>query len=119
MKHNMKDNMKDSMKDNMKNSMKDNMKDNMKYMKRIMELKQILLLCFVLLNRFTKVKAVVNGTVVDPPGKYPFIVNGGTCSAVLVSPNAVVGVGDCCYKKLKIGAHNLTDRLLHSSRLDC
>merc|ERR1711933_167351 len=66
-------------------------------------------LLFVLLSLSTKVKGIVNGTEVYPPGKYPFIIHGGSCAAVLVAPNVAIGAAHCCYTKLRIGAHNITE----------
>merc|ERR1712060_508122 len=50
----------------------------------------------------------MGGKEVNPPGKFPFVINAGLCSAVLVSPNVAIGVAHCCYNKLVVGAHNVS-----------
>ena len=42
------------------------------------------------------------------PGKYPFVINAESCTAVLVSPNFAIGVAHFCYNKLLVGAHNIS-----------
>jgi len=54
------------------------------------------------------VVAVSNGKQVNPPGKYPFVINADSCTAVLVSPNIAIGVAHCCYNKLLVGGHNIS-----------
>jgi len=68
-----------------------------------------LLLFTVILSLICKVGGIRHGTEVDPPKKYPFIVHGGWCAAVLLSPNVAIGSANCCYQKLLIGVHNVSE----------
>ena len=54
---------------------------------------------------------IVNGSEVDPPGKYPFMVNAGGCGASLVAPNVILSAAHCSgsISSVRIGRHNLLD----------
>jgi hypothetical protein len=64
------------------------------------------LVSMFLVNLFGNVDAIKHGSEVNPPKKYPFMIHGGTCMAVLLSPNAAIGSAQCCYTKLSLNAHN-------------
>jgi trypsin len=59
----------------------------------------------------SKEERIVNGEEVDPPGKYPFMVNGGSCGASLIAPNLLLSAAHCAgyITKVNIGAHNVTN----------
>jgi len=54
---------------------------------------------------------IVNGVEVNPPGKYPFMVNAGGCGASLVAPNVILSAAHCggYISSVRIGRHNLND----------
>jgi trypsin len=54
---------------------------------------------------------IVNGVVVNPAFKYPYMVNGGRCGASLVAPNCLLSAAHCegVIKQVQIGRHDLTD----------
>lgn len=62
----------------------------------------------VLFSLFSKVDGIRHGNEVDPPKNYSFMVHGGNCAAVLLSPNVAIGSAHCCYTNLVIGAHDIS-----------
>jgi len=55
---------------------------------------------------------IVGGDEVNPPFKYPFMVNAGGCGASLVAPNVLLSAAHCgngYINQVKIGRHNLND----------
>ena len=55
---------------------------------------------------------IVNGDEVNPPFKYPYMVNAGGCGASLVAPNVLLSAAHCgngYINQVKIGRHNLND----------
>lgn len=51
----------------------------------------------------------MNGSEVNPPGKYPFVVNSISCAASLISPNVLLSAAHCVenLNTVYIGRHNL------------
>ena len=72
-----------------------------------MSLKQVLFLACLLVS-VPGVVSITNGKQVDPPVKYPFVVNAYLWTVVLVSPNVAIGVAHCCYNRLLVGGHNVS-----------
>lgn len=70
-----------------------------------MSLKQVLFLVCLLVN-VPGVVSILNGKQVDPPVKYPLVVNADLYIAMLVSPNVAIRVAHCCYNRLLVGVHN-------------
>jgi trypsin len=54
---------------------------------------------------------IVGGDEVNPPFKYPFMVNAGLCGASLVAPNVLLSAAHCAgyINQVYIGKHNLID----------
>ena len=54
---------------------------------------------------------IVGGVEVDPPGKYPYMVNAGGCGASLVAPNVILSAAHCAgyIQTVGIGRHDLSD----------
>jgi hypothetical protein len=76
---------------------------------KFMPLKQVLALVVIVLSIPGKVVSVSNGKEVNPPGKFPFVINADPCTAVLVSPNVAIGAAHCCHNKLLVGGHNISE----------
>jgi len=54
---------------------------------------------------------IVGGVEVNPPGKYPYMVNAGGCGASLVAPNVILSAAHCAgyIQTVRIGRHDLSD----------